>query len=217
MAALHAQDGRSVYSAPGGGTRLGQQIVDPRVTLRTDPGYPGLECDPDVVAAASSPIARVFDNGLPAPASRCIDRGRLDALVQTRYSASLTGMPVTPAVDNLVLEVDGGTGGVDDLVEGLGTGLLLTSLWYIREVDPQTLLLTGLTRDGVFVVSEGEVVGVAPNFRFNEIPIAVLGRVRSAGSSVATFSREWGEWFGRTAMPALAIDDFHFSTASDAQ
>ena len=217
MAALHAQDGRSVYSAPGGGTRLGQQVVDPRVTLRSDPNYPGLECDPVVVAAASSPITSVFDNGLPASASRWIDRGRLDALVQTRYSASLTGMPVTPAVDNLVLEVEGGAGSVDHLVEGLGTGLLLTSLWYIREVDPQTLLLTGLTRDGVFVVSEGEVVGVAPNFRFNESPIDVLGRVRSAGSTMATFSREWGEWFSRTAMPPLTIEDFHFSTASDAQ
>lgn len=217
MAALHAQDGRSVYSAPGGRTRVGQQVVDPRVTLRSDPAYPGLECSPLVTAAASSPISSVFDNGLPAPATRWIERGRLDALVQTRYSASLTDMPVTPAVDNLVLEVEGGSGSVDDLVVGLENGLLLTSLWYIREVDPQTLLLTGLTRDGVFVVSGGEVVGLAPNFRFNESPIDVLGRLRAAGATEATFSREWGEWFCRTAMPALTVDDFHFSTASDAQ
>lgn len=216
MAALHAHEGRSVYSAPGGRTRVGQQVVDPRVTLRSDPAYPGLECAPVVMAAASSPVASVFDNGLTAPASRWIDHGRLDALVQTRYSASLTDMPVTPAVDNLVLEVEGGTGTVDDLVAGLDDGLLLTSLWYIREVDPQTLLLTGLTRDGVFVVSAGEVVGLAPNFRFNESPIDVLGRVRSASGAAPTFSREWGEWFSRTSMPALAVDDFHFSTASDA-
>jgi predicted Zn-dependent protease len=217
MAALSAHEGRTVYADPGRGTRVGQQLVDPRVTLRSDPGYPGLECADRVLAAASNPLASVFDNGMPASPTTWVDQGRLAALVQTRYSADLTGLAPTPAVDNLVLEVAGGTGSVDELVAKVDDGVLLTSLWYIREVDPQRLLLTGLTRDGVFVVENGEVVGAAPNFRFNESPVDVLGRVVDAGSTVPAFSREWGEYFPRSAMPALTVDGFHFSTVSDAR
>ena len=217
MGALAAHDGRSVYAAPGGATKVGRPVVDPRVTLRSDPSYPGLECSDVVLAAASGPMSSVFDNGLASPATSWVADGTLRALVQTRYSAELTGLGVTPGVNNLVLEVAGGAGSVDDLAARLHDGVLITSLWYIREVDPQTLLLTGLTRDGVFVVRGGEVVGAAPNFRFNESPIDVLGRIRDAGRTVPAFSREWGEWFGRTAMPALTVDDFHFSTVSDAR
>jgi predicted Zn-dependent protease len=217
MGALAAQEGRSVYSAPGGGTKVGRALVDPRVTLRSDPHYPGLECSDVVLAVASSPMSSVFDNGLTSPPTSWIESGTLRSLVQTRHSADMTGLDVTPGIDNLVLEVAGGAGSVEDLATGLDDGVLVTSLWYIREVDPQTLLLTGLTRDGVFVVRDGEVVGAAPNYRFNESPIDVLGRIHAAGETVPAFSREWGEWFGRTAVPALTVDDFHFSTPSDAR
>lgn len=217
MGGLPAHEGRSVYSAGGRGTKVGQSIVDPRVSMRSDPNYPGLECSDIVLAAASSPLSSVFDNGLGSPATSWISGGTLQALVQTRHSAHITALAVTPGVDNLVLEVTGGAGSVDDLAAQVDDGVLVTSLWYIREVDPQTLLLTGLTRDGVFVVRGGEVVGAAPNFRFNESPIDVLRRIHAAGDTVPAFSREWGEWFGRTAMPALTVDDFHFSTVSDAR
>jgi predicted Zn-dependent protease len=216
MGALAAHEGRTVYARPGRGTKVGQQIVDPRVTLRSDPSYPGLECADVVMTAASSPMSSVFDNGLAMAATDWVAHGRLESLVATRHSASVTGLPLTPGIDNLVLEVAGGRGSVEDLAAGLDDGLLLTSLWYIREVDPRTLLLTGLTRDGVFVVRGGEVVGAAPNFRFNESPVDLLGRIHAAGATVATFSREWGEWFPRTAMPALTVDDFNVSTLSEA-
>jgi predicted Zn-dependent protease len=192
-------------------------MADPRVSLFSDPGFAGLECSDVVLAHASGPVGSVFDNGVPSPATRWIDRGTLAALIQTRHSAGLTGLPMTPAVDNLVLTVDDGHGSVADLAARVGDGILVTSLWYIREVDPQNLLLTGLTRDGVFQVSGGEVVGAVPNFRFNESPLDLLTRVVDAGDSVVTFSREWGEFFSRTAMPALTVDDFNFSTPSDAQ
>jgi predicted Zn-dependent protease len=216
MAGLSAHEGRTVFADPGRGTRVGQQLMDPRVSLLSDPSHPGLGCADVVATAASSPFASVFDNGLPVQATSWIDHGVLRALVQTRHSAALTGLPVTPAVDNLVMSVDGGTGTVDDLVARTDRGVLLTSLWYIREVDPQTLLLTGLTRDGVFVVEAGEVVGVSTNFRFNDSPIDLLGRVRDAGSPTTAMSREWGEYFPRTVMPPLLVEDFHFSTVSDA-
>jgi predicted Zn-dependent protease len=142
--------------------------------------------------------------------------GELAAIVSTRHSAGLTGLPVTPAVDNLVLDVEGGVGSADDLVGGVERGLLLTCLWYIREVDPQTLLLTGLTRDGVYLVERGEVVGAVNNFRFNESPVALLDRIAVAGDTAPTFSREWGDYFPRTAMPALRVPDFNMSSVSQA-
>ncbi len=216
MAAEIAHEGRSVYADPGRGTRVGQRLVDPRVSLRSDPASAVLPCADTLVTAVSSPFASVFDNGLPISGTTWVDRGTLSALVQTRASAELTGLPLTPMVDNLSLSVDGGAGDIDDLVARTDEGLLLTSLWYLREVDPQTQLLTGLTRDGVFVVRGGEVVGVASNFRFNDSPIDVLRRVQDAGATTPTFSREWGEYFARVAMPPLRVADFHLSTLSDA-
>ena len=129
----------------------------------------------------------------------------------------MTGQPVTPVIDNLVLEVDGGTGSVEDLVAGIERGLLLTCLWYIREVDPQTLLLTGLTRDGVYLVEGGEITGAVNNFRFNESPVDLLGRFTRGRATVPSFSREWGDdYFSRTATPALRIPDFNMSSVSQA-
>ena len=93
----------------------------------------------------------------------------------------MTGQPTTPGIDNLVLDVEGGAGTDLDLVAGIDDGLLLTCLWYIREVDPQTLLLTGLTRDGVYRVEGGEITGAVNNFRFNESPIDLLRRFTAAG------------------------------------
>jgi predicted Zn-dependent protease len=216
MTALAAHEGRTVYANPGHGTLVGRPLVDTRVTLRSDPSFPALACEDVLVASSSGPFASVFDNGLPLGPTRWVDHGVLSALVQTRYSAELTGLPATPFVGNLILDVDGGDGGVEDLVARCDDGILLTSLWYLRSVDPRRLLVTGLTRDGVYVVRGGEVVGVAGNFRFNESPVDLLGRVADAGATLPAFSREWGEYFPRTAMPALRIDDFHFSTASDA-
>jgi predicted Zn-dependent protease len=123
---------------------------------------------------------------------------------------------MTPAVDNLGLTVDGARGSVDDLVAGVERGLLLTCLWYIREVDPQTLLLTGLTRDGVYLVEGGEVTGAVNNFRFNESPVALLDRFTAAGDTAPAFSREWGDYFPRTAMPPLRVPDFNMSSVSEA-
>jgi predicted Zn-dependent protease len=215
-AARDAHEGQTVYSKPGGGTRVGERLSNKGVGIYSDPGYPGLQCAPFVIAAASSSASSVFDNGLRLDRTDWISEGTLTALAQTRHSADLTDLPVTPAIDNLVMEVDGGSGSVDDLVSGVERGLLLTCLWYIREVDPQTLLLTGLTRDGVYLVEDGEVTGAVNNFRFNESPIDLLDRFTSAGASVPSFSREWGDYFPRTATPALRVPDFNMSTVSQA-
>jgi predicted Zn-dependent protease len=147
---------------------------------------------------------------------RWIDDGQLTNLVSTRASAELTGLPLAPAVDNLILDGTPGGPDLDAMVAGTSRGLLLTCLWYIRQVDPRTLLVTGLTRDGVFLVEDGEVVGAVNNFRFNESPVDLLDRIAEIGASEPTLPREWSDYFTRAAMPPLRIPDFHMSSVSQA-
>jgi predicted Zn-dependent protease len=213
-----AWEGQSVYSRRPTGTRIGEDIVRPEVTIFSDPAYAGLQCAPFTVAAASTNEISVFDNGLELGRTDWIRHGELTALRQTRHTAEMTKQPVTPAIDNLILEVDGATGSIDDLVAGTERGLLLTCLWYIREVDPQTLLLTGLTRDGVYLVEGGEITAAVNNFRWNESPVDLLRRFSHASATGPSFSREWGDdYFSRTATPALRIPDFNMSSVSPAQ
>ncbi|WP_204357809.1 MULTISPECIES: metallopeptidase TldD-related protein [unclassified Streptomyces] len=212
-AARDAVEGRTVFSKPGGGTRLGERLSALPLTLRSDPNAPGLESAPFVIAHSSGDDASVFDNGLPVPATEWIKDGELARLTTTRHSAELTGLPVSPSFGNLILD-GGGEKSLEEMVAATGRGLLLTCLWYIREVDPATLLLTGLTRDGVYLVEDGQVVGEVNNFRFNESPVDLLSRASEAGRTEKTLPREWNDWFTRAAMPALRIPDFNMSSVS---
>jgi len=214
--AKDALDGRTVFSKPGGGTRVGEQLASLPLALRSDPLAPGLRCAPFVIAHASSRESSVFDNGLPRGRTDWIADGHLAALTQTRHTAGLSGLPVTPAIDNLIMAAPGATGSIADLVSRTRRGLLLTCLWYIREVDPQTLLLTGLTRDGVYLVENGEVTGAVNNFRFNESPVSMLSRITEVGSTVPTLPREWSDYFTRAAMPPVRVDGFNMSSVSQA-
>ncbi|WP_137295548.1 metallopeptidase TldD-related protein [Nocardioides dongxiaopingii] len=215
--ARDAWEGQSVYSRRPTGTRIGETIARRGVHLYSDPAHDPLRCAPFTVATSSGNTSSVFDNGLPLGRTDWIRDGELTSLLQTRHSAAMTSQPVTPAVDNLVLDVDGGRGSLADVVAGTERGLLLTCLWYIREVDPQSLLLTGLTRDGVYLVEDGEVTGSVNNFRFNESPVDLLRRFTHASETVPSFSREWGDdYFSRTATPALRVPDFNMSSVSQA-
>ena len=210
-----AAEGRTVFSRPGGGTRVGEHVAPAGLRLGSDPHDPALPTSPFLVTTGSSAAMSVFDNGLALPATDWISDGALSSLVQTRQTAAAAGAPVTPFVGNLILD-GGATAGMEDLVASTERGLLTTSLWYIRVVDPQTLLLTGLTRDGVYLVEDGEVVGVTNNFRFNESPLDLLGRVREVGRSSATLPRELSDYFTWVRMPPLRIPDFNMSTVSQA-
>jgi len=214
--ARDAEEGRNVYAGGDGGTRIGERLATLPAHLYSDPDYEGLQCAPFVVAAASEGgLQSVFDNGAPSPAVDWIRDGELVDLVRTRNWADRTGGTPRPMVDNLILDAQG-TASIDEMVSSTEYGLLLTCLWYIREVDPQTLLLTGLTRDGVYLVEGGKVTGAVNNFRFNESPIDLLGRASEAGRTERTLSREWADYFTRTAMPTLRIPDFNMSTVSQA-
>ncbi|MFJ1804368.1 metallopeptidase TldD-related protein [Streptomyces sp. NPDC088180] len=212
--ARDAAEGRTVFSTPGGGTRLGERLAPLPLTLRSDPHAPGLESAPFVIAHSSGDSGSVFDNGLPLAPTDWVREGKLERLTTTRHTAGLTGLPVAPAIDNLLLEGGGGRSLEEMVAATSGRALLLTCLWYIREVDPATLLLTGLTRDGVYLVEDGEVVGEVNNFRFNESPVDLLSRASEAGRTERTLPREWGDWFTRAAMPALRIPDFNMSSVS---
>ncbi|WP_375485871.1 metallopeptidase TldD-related protein [uncultured Jatrophihabitans sp.] len=224
LSARDAEEGRNVFarsdSASGNGdgaaTRIGERLAELPLTLRSDPAAPGLFCSPFEVATSSSAgVQSVFDNGQPVPPVDWIQDGTLHELVRTRSWAQRTGSAPRPYVDNLVLD-GGGSRDLEQMIAGTERGLLLTCLWYIREVDPQNLLLTGLTRDGVYLVEDGEVRGAVNNFRFNESPVDLLARASEVGATVPAMSREWNDYFRRTAMPALRIPDFNMSTVSQA-
>jgi predicted Zn-dependent protease len=214
--AREAHEGRSAFAAPGGGTRSGERLTDLGLTLFSDPAAAGLAAAPFVVAGHSSDDVSVFDNGAPIGRHDFVRDGVIGSLLHTRGSAAEFGEPFTPSTDNLVLTGGAADRNIDALVADVDRGLLLTSQWYIREVDPITLLLTGLTRDGVFLVERGEVVGAVNNFRFNMSPFDVLRQAADVGATVPTLSREWSDWFTRTAMPPITVDGFNMSSVSPA-
>ena len=219
--ARDAAEGRTVFSRPGieaegQRTRVSERLSPVPLDLFSDPSYPGLECAPFVVAHASGRDSSVFDNGLPSPRASWLSAGVLSALHSSRYSAGLAGLPVTPAVDNLILSAPGASASLESMIASTKRGLLLTCLWYIRLVDSQTLLMTGLTRDGVYLVEEGEVVGAVNNFRYNESPVGMLSRVLEVGATQQTLPREWGDYFNRAAMPPLRVEGFNMSSVSQA-
>jgi predicted Zn-dependent protease len=219
--ARDAHDGRTVFSARGAGestgrTRVGETLANLPVRLFSDPRAEGMECAPFTIAHASGRDSSLFDNGLALGPTDWIADGRLEALVQSRHSARLTGLPLTPVIDNLLMTGPDGGASLEDMIARTERGLLLTCMWYIREVDPQTLLLTGLTRDGVYLVENGEVTGEVNNFRFNESPVDLLSRLAEVGATQRTLPREWSDYFTRAAMPTLRVADFNMSTVSQA-
>jgi predicted Zn-dependent protease len=215
MSGRGAQEGRTAFCAPGGGTRVGERLTDLPLTLYSDPSAPVLACSPFVAASASSETVSVFDNGMDIGRVDWIRDGVINALAYPRATAAEFDAPVAVAADNLLMT--GGSADLADMIAGTERGLLLTTLWYIREVDPTTLLLTGLTRDGVYLVQDGQVTAAVNNFRFNESPLSLLRRATESGVSEVTLPREWGDWATRAAMPSLRIPDFRMSSASQAQ
>ena len=210
-----AQEGRTALSAPGGGTRVGERLTTLPLTLYSDPHAAGLECAPFVHATTSSERLSVFDNGMDVGRVDWIRDGTITTLAYPRAAAAEFGVSPAAPADNLLMT--GGRASMADMVAATERGLLLTTLWYIRTVDPTTLLLTGLTRDGVYLIEDGEITAAVNNFRFNESPLDLLRRASEAGVAEQTLPREWADWATRAVMPTLRIPDFHMSSVSQAQ
>jgi predicted Zn-dependent protease len=194
-----ADEGRSFFSAPLGKNRLGEQLFPEAIDIASDPSdreVPGMPWGQD---------------GLPQAARRWIERGRIATLGCDRFWASKQGREPIPAPANILMQ--GGQGSLQDLIAGTARGVLITSFWYIREVDPRTLLLTGLTRDGVFWIEDGKIAYPIRNFRWNNSPVQVLKNVEAMSRSARVEARGGG---GSIRVPALRVRDFELTSVSDA-
>ncbi|MGE0772002.1 MAG: TldD/PmbA family protein [Cyclobacteriaceae bacterium] len=197
--ARQADEGRSFLSKAGGGTKLGEKIVDERVHLYSDPLHPEL------------PTATWTGDGRPQEKIDWIEKGVVKNLSYSRYWADKKGVKAVPGPDAMIM--DGGTKSLEELIAGTKKGVLVTRLWYIRDVDPQTLLLTGLTRDGTFYIENGKIQYPIKNFRFNESPIIMLNNLEELGKVERTVSVESDINY---LLPPMKIRDFTFSSLSDA-
>ena len=193
MNARSADEGRSFYARPGGGNKIGEKVAADAVTILTDPARPEILAGP------------FGGDGFPARRNVWIEGGVVRQLFYDRYWAQKQGKEPTGRPCNLIIE--GGEASLGDLIRSTDRAILITRFWYIRSLDPQTLLVTGLTRDGLFWVEGGEIRHSIKNFRFNESPIAVLGKVTGLTRPVRV---------GDALVPALRTSAFTFSSLSEA-
>lgn len=197
--ARQADEGRSFLSKKGGGNKIGEQVFDPRVTMYADPADP------------NAPVFPWDDDGLVRTRHPIIDKGKVAFLNYSRYWSKKQGKPEIAQPGNVLMS--GGTKSTAELVKGTQKGILVTRTWYIRMVDPQTVLLTGLTRDGTFYIENGEIKHPIKNFRFNESPVIMLNNVEELGKPVRIAGDE-----SPFAMmvPPMKLRDFTFTSLSDA-
>ena len=194
-----ADEGRSAFAKAGGGNKIGEKIVDSRVTIFSDPQDPQL-------------LAQPYDGqGLPLSRQVWVENGVLKQLFYTRFWAQKQGKQPTGFPSSIKLE--GGTTSVDDMIKSTARGILVTRLWYLRPVDPRTILFTGLTRDGTFLIENGKISKSIKNFRFNESPLFLLSNLEALGPAVRIGGTEQG---GPVVMPTIKAKDFNFTSLSDA-
>ncbi|MGA2591895.1 MAG: TldD/PmbA family protein [Bryobacteraceae bacterium] len=207
MQARAAEEGRSFLSKKGGGTLVGEKLFPEFITLRTDPFNPLYSALP---WGGGGFGFRGGGGGLPAERMSWIENGVVKNLFYDRYWAAKAGKPATAFPTRLVL--DGGDKSLADLIASVDRGLLVTRFWYIRVVNQQTVQLTGLTRDGVFLIEQGKVTSPVVNFRFNQSPVEMLKNTIAAGRPIRV---RGGEGQGMIA-PPLLVKDFSFTSVSDA-
>jgi len=194
MDARQADEGRSFLSSTGGKTKLGQKLTDEKVTIYSDPQNPEL------------PTSVWTGDGRPQEKINWINKGIVENLSYSRYWALKKNVKAIPPPDGFIMS--GGTASLEDLIKSTEKGVLVTRFWYIREVDPQTLLQTGLTRDGTFYIENGQIKFPVKNFRFNESPVIMLNNLDGLGIPERTA--------GNAVVPPLKIRDFTFTSLSDA-
>jgi predicted Zn-dependent protease len=199
LAARNADEGRSAFAKQGGGNKIGEKIVDSRVTIFSDPQDPQL-------------LAQPYDGqGLPLSRQVWVENGVLKQLFYSRFWAQKQGKQATGGPSSIKLE--GGTTSMDDMIKSTPRGVLVTRLWYLRLVDPRTILVTGLTRDGTFLIENGKISKSVKNFRFNESPLFLLSNLEALSPAVRIGGTEQG---GPVVMPAIKAKDFNFTSLSDA-
>jgi predicted Zn-dependent protease len=202
MNARNADEGRSFFTKPGGGNKIGMKVVDDRVTLYSDPA------DPEARAYPFAP------DGLATAKTTWIENGIVKNLAYDRYWAGKQGKEPTPLIRSL--HMSGGSGSIEDLIASTQRGILVTRFWYIRPVDPRTILFTGLTRDGTFLNENGKVTSAVKNLRFNESPVFMLNNLEAMGESVRVSASEDSSPGFAIVVPPIKARDFNFTSLSDA-
>ena len=202
MNARAADEGRSFFSKQGGGTKIGEKVVDERITIYSDPQDPDLMADP------------YSGEGLPLSRTVWIENGVVKNLGYDRFWADKKGVKPTPFGGGL--KMTGGTATMDELIAGITRGLLVTRFWYIRGVDPRSILNTGLTRDGLFLIENGKITRSVRNFRFNESPVFMLNNVEALGRPERVVAGEGGGGGGAVVVPPIVAREFNFTSISEA-
>lgn len=192
-------EGRSFLSAPGGANRVGEKLFPEWLSAMSNP------------SDARAPHGPFTPEGLPHMPSFWIQQGAITRLPCSRYWAKQAGTGYQAPPSNWLMS--GGEGTVDDLIAKTERGVLVTSLWYIRGVDPRRLLYTGLTRDGLFWIEDGKIAHPLTNMRWNDTPLDVFGKAIDAGTPVRAMSRKGS---GDTVVPPLRTEGFHFTSVSNA-
>ncbi|MDP4220980.1 MAG: TldD/PmbA family protein [Bacteroidota bacterium] len=200
--AREAEEGRSAFSRPGGGTALGEQLFSDKISISSNPNHPLVP-------------SGIFDrSGLATEQVDWVKNGKITNFERSRFWAQKTGKKPVPGPSNIIMD-SGSQLPEDFLATAKPEGLLITSFWYIRDVDNQTLLKTGLTRDGLFWVENGEIKHGVVNFRWNESPITVLKNVTDMSKAIVTAPRDG--WDGIPMLiPMLVVSGFNYSSISDA-
>ena len=188
-----AEEGRSFFSKKGGGTKLGEQLFSEKLSIYSDPSYPGL------------PGAPFANDGRPQEKVVWVEKGVLKNFNYSRYWAEKKGVKALPANSSVIIEEGAQT--LDEMIRSTVKGILVTRMWYVRSVDPQNILLTGLTRDGVFYIENGVIKNAVKNFRWNESPVNVFRNLETVGKAVRV---------GNCMIPAVKTRDFNFASISDA-
>lgn len=194
-----SDEGRSPFSKQGGGNKIGEKIMDPRISLIADP------FDPTI-------LSQPWDgDGLPLGRQVFVENGVLKELYYSRFWAKKQGKPATGQPTSFIMT--GGTTSLEEMIRTTQRGVLVTRLWYLREVDPRTILYTGLTRDGTFLIENGKISKAVKNFRFNDSPLFMLNNLEAVGRPVRLAGTEAG---GAVVVPPIKVKDFNFTSLSDA-
>ncbi|MBC8088575.1 MAG: TldD/PmbA family protein [Phycisphaerae bacterium] len=198
LQARAADEGRSAFSKPGG-TKVGEEILDERITLVSDPADPLTPASP-------------FDGeGLPLSRQTWIENGVLKQLAYSRFWANKQNKAPTGNASSL--RMLGGKDTLESMIASTTRGIIVTRLFYLRPVDARTLVYTGLTRDGTFLIENGKIARSIKNFRFNDSPLFMLNNLEGIGASVRTAGGDGGPG---VAMPTIKVRDFNFTSLSDA-
>src|SRR5215204_212607 len=203
--ARNADEGRSVYSAPGGKTRLGEKIFDERISVYSDPWN------------AELPGSQSAQGGIPAEKIYLIRNGVLENLIYNRFWAKQKGKEPTPGPVNTILETSGKPSTIEEMIKSTERGIILSRFWYIRQTDQRTASVTGLTRDGVWFIENGKIAYPVKNFRFNQSITQMLapGNVEMIGASERVGGSEGGGG-NSSLLPALKVKSFNFTSQSEA-